>query len=391
MPWCPKCGAEYRDSVAKCATCEMALVAEPPRSPEDPLALVVAVARRLFPRFARELRSQARRSVGYSVGGLRLLGRHPALLLIPLLIMLLGTYDTAMGRYALTHYLAQQESFADTQRSATPIHIPVGRILRLKLASHRTMAAVSELAGPLHYMTLQGTATILALSRPKEESLGEDRVPFQPAPALEIVFFLFGFAVSSFALGGFFGMVRQVGEEGSLSWRGFETNARRFWARFFLFQTVALVLLRWPGLWPWVAADSPWLANLSHAWGMWVAPAAAFFMALTWYAIITEDAGLWTALVRSAQTVGRHFVTGLCLLLTISLARFALLVPVEVSEAVLITRYGADDYSYVSLLGLPTLFLGRGVSAAVGVWFCLAAFLWYRDARLRTGTASEVG
>lgn len=386
MPWCPKCIAEYRDSVVKCPTCEVALVDERPRPPEEPLA----VARRSSLWLASEVHSQAGRSIRYGVGGLRLLRRHPALLVIPLLLMLLRAYDTTLGQYAIPRYLAQRERFAEAEQFSAPARIPAGQRLRSVLLNRRTAVAVSRLAGPLHYMTLQGTGTVLALSWTKDELVGEGQVPLPPAPALQIFLFLFGFAVSSFALGGFFGMVKQVGEEGSLTWRGFETNARRCWARFFLFQTIALVVFRWPYLFQAVPAYPHWRATLYHAWTMWVAPVAAFFMALTWYAILTEDAGIWTALVRSAQTVGRHVVTGVHLLLAVGLTRLALLVPLEVGDALLIARYSADysDWPWVSL---PTVLVGGVTGVIVDVWVCLTAFLWYRDARLRTATTSEVG
>jgi hypothetical protein len=35
MPWCPQCGAEYREGFTECSECRVALVAEPPR-PQPP-------------------------------------------------------------------------------------------------------------------------------------------------------------------------------------------------------------------------------------------------------------------------------------------------------------------------------------------------------------------
>jgi len=35
MPWCPECGAEYREGFARCSECGVALVNEPPPETEQ--------------------------------------------------------------------------------------------------------------------------------------------------------------------------------------------------------------------------------------------------------------------------------------------------------------------------------------------------------------------
>jgi hypothetical protein len=36
MPWCPECGAEYREGFTRCSECRVALVNEPPPGTERP-------------------------------------------------------------------------------------------------------------------------------------------------------------------------------------------------------------------------------------------------------------------------------------------------------------------------------------------------------------------
>jgi hypothetical protein len=36
MPWCPECGAEYREGFTRCSECGVALVNEPPPGTEQP-------------------------------------------------------------------------------------------------------------------------------------------------------------------------------------------------------------------------------------------------------------------------------------------------------------------------------------------------------------------
>lgn len=36
MPWCPQCGAEYREGFSRCSECGVALVSKPPTRPEQP-------------------------------------------------------------------------------------------------------------------------------------------------------------------------------------------------------------------------------------------------------------------------------------------------------------------------------------------------------------------
>ncbi len=37
MPWCPKCGAEYREGFARCSECDAALTDAPPPADETPV------------------------------------------------------------------------------------------------------------------------------------------------------------------------------------------------------------------------------------------------------------------------------------------------------------------------------------------------------------------
>ena len=36
MPWCPQCGAEYREGFSRCSECGVALVEAPPSKPQRP-------------------------------------------------------------------------------------------------------------------------------------------------------------------------------------------------------------------------------------------------------------------------------------------------------------------------------------------------------------------
>ena len=78
MPWCPECGAEYREGMETCAKCRVALEASPPPAREDP-------TRAALVRLLRAARPSVVEALSYAAGGWRVLRRHRALLLVPLL------------------------------------------------------------------------------------------------------------------------------------------------------------------------------------------------------------------------------------------------------------------------------------------------------------------
>ncbi len=379
MPWCPVCGAEYREGMETCAKCEAALQDGPPPPSEDSFEAARAIAVRLL----RAAQRPILEALSHAAGGWRVLRRHRALLVVPLLLALVK------GGEKMAWWAAYGRLFPETRQTATSNDLELRDIvnllpwsLRLRLLHPQVALAAEQVAVPVPWLDYQGTASSIEIGAQRPARPGEDAPARVPANwPLRFGLYLFGLAVSSFILGGFFGAARSAVERDAVAWLDFGRDGRRYWLRLFLLLAIVTALYRAPSLMiveRWSSPESTILARL-HFFAITI---VSFFLALTWCAIVSDDVGLGRALRRSVVTVGRWAAVGVCLLLLLSLVRLLLLLPVEVAEALLLMKYGA--YQYMPLLHLPATMLRPIVAALVGTWFCLTALHWYRAARAKT-------
>jgi hypothetical protein len=372
MPWCPECGAEYREGIEACAKCEAALQASPPPPREDPARAVVV-------RLLHAARRAVVEALSYGGGGWRVLRRHRALLVVPLLVALY------QGGDRMAPWTAWVRVFPDTGQTATANELElrdivqtVAWILRSRLLNPRAALAADELAVPVPWLDYQGTASSIEIGAQRHAPPDDDERP--PVPAnwpLRFGLYLFGLAVSSLILGGFFGAARSAVERDVVAWLDFGRDGRRYWLRLFLLLAIVTALYRAPSLmiverWSW--PESIILARL-YSFAITI---VSFFLALTWCAIVTEDARFAEALRRSVVTVARFAAVGVCLLLLLSLLRLLIRLPIDVAHVLLSVKY-----QYSLLVYLPAGMLRPMVSALLGAWFSLTALHWYRAARAK--------
>lgn len=371
MPWCPVCGAEYREGMETCPKCRVALQASPPPPREDPIRPAV-------PRLLRGARSAIAESLYHAAGGWRVLRRHRALLVVPLLVALYESCE-------MTAYRAvSSRPPANTSRSVSSHELErrdagerLSVYLRSMLLHPSASLATATFAVPFPWLSFQ--PTVMAIEASKEPATSTACHPESAGGRLKLLLplglYLLGPVVSGFLLAGFFSQARSAMTRDTFTWSDFGRDGRRYWLRLFLLLALFSLLY---------AYDLSDLRRLLPSLKLWNAGAAyvvRFFLALTWCAIVVDDAGFGQALGRSIVTVARAVGVGVCLLLLLSLVRKFLSLAVGLAATLLYTR---RDVSLGNLSLYLSLTLIQGlVFVLVATWFSLTALHWYRAARAK--------
>ncbi len=386
MPWCPECGGEYREGITTCAKCRVGLQDQPPPRPEE----ASVVARRVLARSLGRLRRLIVEALSHAAGGWRVLRRHRALLLVPVLFALVRGAERmdAQAAWARASGQTQQPVTVNRVLLSDVVEWVPAQLLNYLLRPTATLAA-QHFAAPILWLDYQHTAAAIRMNA-RQRTRPDDALLLWMHSLLPFGLHVFGLAVSGFVLGGFFGQARRMVDRDTFSWSEFGRDGRRYWLRLFLL--LAIFVLLGTGLWTLLDVLEllhPGMSLAGHrfwsgfvSYGSLVAVSIVpFFLALTWCAIVSDDAGLGQALRRSVVTVGRFASVGVCLLLLLTVVRLLLLLPVEAADVLLVMKY--SSYHSHLLLFLPATMLRPIVSALVGAWFCLTALHWYRAARAK--------
>jgi len=372
MPWCPVCGAEYREGMETCAKCRVALQASPPPPREDP-------ARAPLVRVLRAARRPVVEALHYAGGGCRVLRRHRALLVVPLLLALFQGYEGKMFHDVVNR----------PRLEAMRVHLPQQRDLGEWLSGYLRSIREHPLytlqtptfAIPCPRLNLRGTVKVIETSRQVDacEAHRREMAGERASPPLHLGLYLLGPALSAFLLGGFFGQARRAVADDTFTWAEFVGDGRRYWFRLFLLLAGFCLLYAWRDFRRLVPALEQ--ANAGEAYYMPTLSAIWFFLALAWCAIVVDDARFGQALRRSVVTVARAAGVGVCLLLLLSLARRLLHLPIGVGVELLRIRQQLPPWGLSH--SLPAIVLGALVFALVATWFSLTALHWYRAARAK--------
>jgi hypothetical protein len=202
------------------------------------------------------------------------------------------------------------------------------------------------------------------------------------ATAISIVVFL---PLPTFIASGYYLVVREAVSGGGSRWERFFPGVKHYFLRLLAYGALLQVVLHLP-LTLFVSDWPHWLRN----WWMWGAlPLARFSLALAITAIVNDDVRLVTGIRRGVVVVYRRLLTALALLVMVGLLLFAVQWPVRGISYLLEGWLPRVDAARALLVGLPLGMLLAACYAAVGVWFCVAAFLWYRDASARLWPRAE--
>ncbi len=357
MPWCPQCGAEYREGITRCAKCGV------PLTEEAPAAQIVRWRERVPPWLQRIIGDFCN-AFRYIAEAWRVLRRHPALLLLPLAAAVFNAVEGGTMTYVGFRYTAVGRELAaeyplDRDVRAAMVRLRPGDVLG---------AAVNRFTYPVPAPSLGGTWRMMELAAIQRHS--NWAVP-SAAWVLSLLLIL---PLGALVLAGYYGVVARAVTEEAVSWRPFWGDARRYFVRFYLFGVLLAVL-----------TGGLAMIVLSLRATMAIYPAVTFVgkaitlaLALTLVAVVADDRPL-----RRALPSGAAVVLG-CL--PVSVFLFALWLVVLASRVLLGHLLGLAplppvDFATLQLYQIPQSAVLDGLVAIVGTWLLIASFVWYRDRR----------
>ncbi len=368
MPWCPECGAEYREGASQCAKCGVALVEQRPVVPGP----------RLPPFVARRV-NEVVAALGYAVKAVRVLRMHPSLLLLPLALAVVNEAESVAGSYVMLRHTALGRQWVEQARSSPPA------------PSRRVRVQVRFQAGPpVPRVAFTGTAAVLyALVRGAEEGGDSWGASGAAAPRMWLVSLVFSLlvvgGVNAFALGGYYGVARGAQATGRLEWGRFPSHAKRFLVRMWL-----LHALLGPIPWGLLGLLMPsWIGTVAITMWKWTMAGLLFFLAVTPFAIVVDDARLGAAMKRSVLVVIRFLTTAIVLILGSLVVAEVLNWPFDWVRSSAFTGTSSLLPTAADWPAMGVGLLQRCVGALMAAFFPLAMLVWY--GRVNEGAAADGG
>jgi len=377
MPWCPQCRAEYVEGIATCAKCGVALVEElTTAAAPGPLARVTSRLGRV-------------RAFTYAAEAYRLLRRRPALLLLPIAIAGFNAVESGVGSYLAATRTALGRGAA---RMAEADPRPGGyEALRLRkelapaaLTSRALLLAATTFSNPIPYPTLQGLQTYLWFAAQPDPAQFSNSTSHSAGVGMRLLLALAGILLGALLLGGYYGRLREsTTKAGStpLSLRLYVSN----WYVRFLCYLALLYMVNNAFFLPLLllgggSRSAMALYSLMMIVPKWSAQVLAVLLALALVAVAMDDAGFGAALKRGMRTVWRGWPTTFTLLAA-SAVVCAVLWAASIAFSLLASALLGSSQAPASSLkwvGLGAVY--HAALAVLGVWLCLAQFLWYREA-----------
>jgi hypothetical protein len=387
MSRCPQCGAEYREGLQECPRCAARLAEEHSGQPRSRLR------ERLLP-FLLRRRDEAKRALGHALQALRVLRRHPSLLLLPLAVAVFNTAELGVGGYlAATRTSYGRQEAAEARASPESDRAPLPATLTVRIALGWTLYPVIlayTFGEPVRGPSATGT-TLLARAATWPDPMHHQESPswWWPIGLFYVVGIPIALLVTAPVASGYYGLLGDAAAERQVEWSRFWRYLRLYYVRFLVFYLLAFGV---PGVIQlllesavqnvphWRHAE--FLFRLGQWWGMRAIPALVFFLALTRVAIVVDGRSALSAIRRSILTVARGLVTALTLVAVLIPLRAVLITPCLLAQRPNVERYwpgSAGQAISAGALALPEDI----VAAVIGTWLCLALFLWYRDAGAR--------
>lgn len=329
---------------------------------------------------AQRIVGDLRRALGYLSEALRLVRRHPALLVLPLLVAVFNVGEGYAGREAVFRYTKYGLAVAESRGGQEyPPSLPGGKLTVLRY----------DMVGPPNgvYVSLAGTVAFLGAAigeSTKGVVFSDEGLPRPAGVLLGLAFLgLLLLPVNGLFLGGYFGLLAAAVRGSPLQGKDFVTGARRFFARFWLLQAITSVLILLPGTLLFLTGGLH-LIDLFRYWLLWALVTAVLTLPFVLlmpapFALVWHDTNTVGAIKRGARVFLRDAM--------IPLTAFVAMVGVPallgmgfislMSPGPPISSHGP---SWVAL-GLEGA--NECLRAALAALFTAALMLWYRDAAAR--------
>lgn len=326
---------------------------------------------------------QPRRAIGYTVDALHVLRRHPSLLVVALLMASFSAVDEQVGAYMTYRRTAWGSQLIQAIRK---MELARGRRTR-NLVHGRPDYAVSAsrlmiLSPTIPSVSLDGTLDVAWAFAYGDRAPAPSARTAEPEARMSpymmltpLILTLLSFAVGALVTGGYMGVARDAAATGRASWRRFiQYGARVFW------RLVALGVVN--GVVVGVFAIFNFVPGFMRIlW--WGGPmAVVFFLNLGTFSVVEDNLSVVAALKRSVSTIRRDWVVAALLMVAAGTPSWLALRWYLMLRGRGLGR-GVNWDPVVPLSLLPMNVLSHCIMCTLGAWFCVAAFLWYRDARER--------
>lgn len=326
---------------------------------------------------------QLRRAMGYAVNAVHVLRRQPSLLVVALLMASFSAVDEQVGAYVTyrrTAWGSQQiqgvrkMELARGRRTRNPVHgLPDDAVSALRMM---------VLSPGVPSVSLYGTIFVAWAFAYGERAPASSARTAEPEARMSpymmltpLILTLLSFAVGALVAGGYMGVARDAAATGRASWGRFIQYGKRVFWRFVALGVVDGVVVG-------VFAIFHFLPGFMRILS-WGGPMAVmFFLNLGTFSVVEDNLSVVAALKRSVSTIRRDWVVAALLMVGAGAPSWLAL------RWYLMLRWrglghGVNWDPVVPLSLLPMNVLSHCIMCALSAWFCVAAFLWYRDARER--------
>jgi len=330
-----------------------------------------------------ETMEQARHAGRYALEAARLLVRRPSFLLVALLFAAVAPVDTEVFGYLLQYRtpLGREMLRAEKETRSTAAkrdqrdgkrHAVDKAQARREWQDGSRLLITSPAFPGLSIPTMLATPWAL-IYRPTGKPIDPARGPPGRAGYLLVLWLLYSpvaHAVEIFTAGGYLAVLRSAVVGAEVRWSRFFGGARRvFWR--LVVCTIGFEALHYPI--SKAGTAFPGLPGLIMGWAL---VAGAIWLLLWESVIVWDQCGVIAALQRSADLVSRSAAVAVLLGVGAGLTQWLVAFPRWTFGAWLAAQ--PTSLAQAQSLAWPALAVSL-TWAAVGAWFCAAAFVWYRE------------